>query len=311
MLRTALKPRWLLALVAALAVSGVFVLLSQWQFSRSTSDAPPVVTTTENPQPLVATLTPGRPFPASAADQMVTATGHFDASRQVVVPNRLLDGQHGWWVVTAFVVDGAPAVGGDHTIVIPVARGWIADRSQASPPPSGAVKLTGRLLPSEAPQQDKAPASGQASMVSVAELINTWDVQSYPGFVSSTHEVTPAGDQAAAALNGSLKPLDIAAQPASAPVNWLNIFYAIEWVVFAGFAVFLWWRLVRDDYERQLEAEADAAAEAGVAAEIDGAETGRVETGRAGTDAAEPDAAETSAADPDSSDLRSNTGGTL
>ena len=261
MLRTALRPRWLLALVAALAVSGVFVLLSQWQFSRSTSDAPPVVTTTENPQPLTATLTPGRAFPATAADQMVTATGHFDSSRQLVIPHRLRDGQQGWWVVTAFVVDGAPAVGGDHTIVIPVARGWIADRSQAGPPPSGAVQLTGRLLPSEAPQQDKSPAPGQASMVSVAELINTWDVQSYPGFVSSTHEVTPAGDQAAAAVNGPLKPLDIAAQPASTPVNWLNIFYAVEWVVFAGFAVFLWWRLVRDDYERQLEAQADAAAD--------------------------------------------------
>ncbi|WP_422933821.1 SURF1 family protein [Sinomonas sp. P47F7] len=260
MLRTALKPRWLLALVAALAVSGVFVLLSQWQFSRSTSDAPPVVTTTEDLRPLTSTLTPGRAFPAAAADQMVTATGHFDASRQLVVPHRLRDGQSGWWVVTAFVVDGAPAVGDDRTIVIPVARGWIADRSQASPPPSGAVQLTGRLLPSEAPQQDKSPAAGQASMVSVAELINAWDVQSYPGFVSSTHEVTSAGDQAAAAVNGSLKPLDIAAQPASAPVNWLNIFYAVEWVVFAGFAVFLWWRLVRDDYERQLEAEADAAA---------------------------------------------------
>ena len=279
MLRTALKLRWILALIAALAVSSIFVLLSQWQFSRSTSDAPPVVTTSETPQPLAKTLTPGSVFPASAADQMVTASGHFDQTRQVVVPHRLRDGQEGWWVVTAFVVDNAPAVGGDHNVVIPVARGWISDRSQASPPPSGAVQLTGRLLPSEAPQQEKNPAPGQASMVSVAELINTWDVESYPGFVSSTHEVTSAGDQAAAAVNGSLKPLDIAAQPASAPVNWLNIFYAVEWVVFAGFAIFLWWRLVRDDYERQLEEQA-AAAEAPDAEGADAPDTdARSDTG--------------------------------
>lgn len=253
-LRTALKPRWILALVAALVVSGVFVLLSQWQFSRSTSDAPPVVTTTEHPQPLTKTLQPGAAFPATAADQMVTASGRFDPTREVLVPNRLLGGASGWWVVTAFTVDGAPAVGADRTVVIPVARGWISDPSQVSPPPSGIVQLTGRLLPSEAPDPVKTPAPGQASMVSVAELINTWDVASYPGFVSSTHEVTGGRDESAAAVGGALKPLDIAAQPASAPVNWLNIFYAVEWVVFAGFAIFLWWRLVRDDYEREQEA---------------------------------------------------------
>jgi len=36
-------------------------------------------------------------------------------------------------------------------------------------------------------------------------------------------------------------------------VNWLNLFYAAEWVVFAGFALFIWWRLVKDDYRRGLE----------------------------------------------------------
>ena len=47
-----------------------------------------------------------------------------------------------------------------------------------------------------------------------------------------------------------------------ASVNWLNIFYALEWVVFAGFAVFLWYRLVRDAWERELEDAEAAAAEA-------------------------------------------------
>jgi surfeit locus 1 family protein len=31
------------------------------------------------------------------------------------------------------------------------------------------------------------------------------------------------------------------------------VFYAIEWVVFAGFAVYLWYRLVKDQYEREME----------------------------------------------------------
>ncbi|KZX22122.1 hypothetical protein [Rathayibacter tanaceti] len=41
-------------------------------------------------------------------------------------------------------------------------------------------------------------------------------------------------------------------------LNWLNVFYAIEWVVFAGFALYLWFRLVRDAWEREAEEALDA-----------------------------------------------------
>jgi cytochrome oxidase assembly protein ShyY1 len=32
-----------------------------------------------------------------------------------------------------------------------------------------------------------------------------------------------------------------------------NLSYALQWWLFAGFAVFFWWRLVRDAHERELE----------------------------------------------------------
>ena len=41
------------------------------------------------------------------------------------------------------------------------------------------------------------------------------------------------------------------------------MFYAIEWVVFAGFAVFLWYRLVKDAVQREREEAELPAAEAG------------------------------------------------
>ncbi|MDQ4491167.1 SURF1 family protein [Sinomonas sp. ASV486] len=258
MLRTALKPQWIAALIGALVVSWVFVALSQWQFSRSVSEAPPVTRTIEQVKPLGDVLRPGEVFTAPAADQMVTVSGRYDASRQVLVRDRLQDGRTGWWVVTAFTVDGAPAVGGERGTVIPVARGWIASPGQASAPPSGALTLTGRLLPSEAPKAEHDLAPGQIASVSVAQLINVWDVPSYAGFVSVTAQASPAGTPVPAAAG--LEPLSIAAQPLEQPVNWLNIFYAVEWVVFAGFSIFLWWRLVRDDYERTQDELADAAA---------------------------------------------------
>jgi hypothetical protein len=43
-------------------------------------------------------------------------------------------------------------------------------------------------------------------------------------------------------------------------VNWLNIFYAAEWAVFAGFAFYLWYRLARDAWEKELEDLEDEAA---------------------------------------------------
>ena len=47
--------------------------------------------------------------------------------------------------------------------------------------------------------------------------------------------------------------MQIGPQPPAQQVNWLNLFYSLEWVVFAGFALFIWWRLVKDDYQRDLE----------------------------------------------------------
>lgn len=256
MLKTALKPRWIAGLVFAIALSGVFVLLSQWQFGRSTQPEAPVSTTTEETKPLTAVLQPGDFFHGSVADQMVSATGSYDPQKQVLVPGRLDGGSKGYWIVSAFAVKGAPVLTGSRATPqtwIPVARGWVADPADAAAPPSGTIELTGRLLPSESPLPNTDAGPGRASAVSVAELINAWDVSSYPGFVAAKTEVSGGTDVGAEASAGPVRPLRIGPQPAAQQINWLNLFYSAEWVVFAGFALFIWWRLVKDDYRRGLE----------------------------------------------------------
>jgi len=258
--KTALKPRWIAGFVFAIAISGVFVLLSQWQFGRSTQPEAPVNPAIEKVQPLTGTLQPGEFFHGTDADQMVSARGTYDPEKQVLVPDRLHDGKPGYWVVSAFAVDGAPALAGaaaSPQTWIPVARGWVANPEDAPAPPSGAVELTGRLLPSEAPLPKTSPQPGQATAVSVAELINYWEVSSYPGFVAATAEVAGGADVSPAAVPGDLLPLEIGPQPPGQQINWLNLFYSLEWVVFAGFALFIWWRLVKDDYHRDLEEALD------------------------------------------------------
>jgi cytochrome oxidase assembly protein ShyY1 len=259
-LKTALKPRWIAGLVFAIVISGVFVLLSQWQFGRSTQPEAPVSTGTEDTKPLISVLQPGDFFHGSVADQMVAATGSYDPEKQVLVPGRLHDGATGYWVVSAFSVQDAPVLSGvaaSPRTWIPVARGWVADPADASTPPSGTIELTGRLLPSEAPLPNTAPEPGRATAVSVAELINVWEISSYPGFVAATSEVAGGADVSASAVSSDLKPLRIGPQPPAQQVNWLNLFYSVEWIVFAGFALFIWWRMVKDDYRRDLEDEFD------------------------------------------------------
>jgi cytochrome oxidase assembly protein ShyY1 len=258
--KTALKPRWIAGFILAIVISGVFVLLSQWQFGRSTQPEVPVNPATEQVQPLTGTLEPGDFFHGTDADQMVSAQGTYDPAKQVLVPGRLYGGKTGYWVVSAFAVAGAPTLSGvaaSPQTWIPVARGWVADPADAPAPPSGTVELTGRLLPSEAPLAGTAAAPGQATAVSVAELINYWEISSYPGFVAATSEIADGTDVSPAAVPGDLLPLQIGPQPPAQQINWLNLFYSLEWVVFAGFALFIWWRLVKDDYHRDLEESLD------------------------------------------------------
>lgn len=253
MLKTALKPKWIAALVFALAVAAVLVLLSQWQLASSLEKdvAPPSVT--EKVQPLLETVVPGKAMTGNFEGQLVTASGHFDAGKQVLVPSRLEHEKVGYWIVTAFVVADAPTMEGvaaTKEVVIPVARGWIAEPGDATTAPVGAVQLEGRLLNAEGPEVSPNLPVGQISTLATAELTNLWDVTTYSAFIISHHEVVEGKDVGASASAGKLVPITVTATDQNDKVHWLNIFYAIEWVVFAGFALFLWWRLVADDYRR-------------------------------------------------------------
>lgn len=262
MLKTALKPRWILSLILAMVIAAVFVLLSQWQFSSSSGDAPPPESTTEQVQPLTDVFSPGVPMTAPVADQMISMDGEFLADTTVLVQDRLQGDRQGFWLLSAFAVeaDSAEATAGfGEQTVIPVVHGWIADAAAATqvPEPVGPGAVTGRLLPSEGPVAER-PVAGQIPTLATADLTNRWDRAIYSGFVVST-STTVAG--APLEPQAPLEVVTVGPQPQETPLNWLNIFYAIEWFVFAGFAFFLWWRLVADDYRRTLEEAEDEEAE--------------------------------------------------
>lgn len=259
MLRTALKPVWLLSLLLALAAATAFVLLSRWQFQAAETNAPPPRSQTENAVPLTSHLRPGEPLTAAAADQVVTARGEFLPGTDVLVGPRLSEGREGWWTVTAFRVADAP---GAQTI--PVVRGWSAAADVVDPAPAGEVTVAGRLLPPDGPlprSDDAGDTAGRPAYATLSpgQLVNVWDVPSYAAYVAAFAVTDAAGAEVGArAAQGGLEPVWVAPQPEEAQVIWLNVFYGVEWVLFAGFALFLWWRFVRDDHQRELrEAELD------------------------------------------------------
>ncbi|MBB3666493.1 SURF1 family cytochrome oxidase biogenesis protein [Garicola koreensis] len=241
MLHTARQPKWIAMLVLALVLSTVFVVLSAWQFDQSTTDEDQIPQHTEEPVALTEIYEPARGITMHEADRIVELRGEFVADTQVMVADRLQDDVPGYWAVAAFRVDGAPD--GE---VIPVVRGWSEDYDDAGEPPAGELDLQGRLLPTEAP--GPAPRDqpvGVLPSLSVAELINLWEEDSYSGFVV---------DFSGAALGDSgLEPVWVDPQPEPDEINWLNLFYGLEWFVFAGFAFYLWWRLVKDAHLKELE----------------------------------------------------------
>lgn len=237
MLKIALRPRWIAALVLALAVAAGFALLSQWQLSRSVSTGTVLDRPTETTIPLAQVAQPQKALKATADGQRVTATGTFLPADTLVLSDRYNDGKRGYWVVARFTTGSAG---------VAVALGWTSSKQTAASVASGFdagdATVTGRLVADDGPQTGDFQ-SGALTQLSMAALVNLWsDVD--PGGVYNGYIVdntAPAGLQKI----DSPKPiLDV--EP-----NWLNLFYAAEWVIFAGFAIFLWWRLVRDVWERE------------------------------------------------------------
>ena len=118
------------------------------------------------------------------------------------------------------------------------------------------MALTGRLISDEGPVVPPRGADPQEiTRMSSAALLGRWhDVAGldvYRPYLTS--------DEPLAGLEEISSP----APAEASTVNWLNIFYAAEWAVFAGFAFYLWYRLARDAWEKELEDLEDAAAEGG------------------------------------------------
>jgi surfeit locus 1 family protein len=235
------RPRWIAALVLALGIAAGFAALGQWQVGRAVQTGTVVVIPDEKVTPLSQVATPQKEVTDRAAGQIVSVTGRRVAGDTYVVSDRVNFGVTGYWVIGHVVATNGASVA--------LALGWTKSKSAADAAAStlaaGAPSATvvGRYQPTEPPDQDDFEHD-VVSVVSIPWLINEWKTvtpTAYGGYI--VDNVAPAG----LSKIQSVRPVN------DVSLNWLNIFYAVEWTLFAGFAIYLWYRLVKDAWEREEE----------------------------------------------------------
>ena len=245
------RPRWIGALILALALAAGFALLGQWQLERAIESGKVIDAPSETVLPLSQVAKPGGPITDVATGQLVRLTGSFSPTDYQVLEGRLNQGRAGYWVVAHLTLTAKDAAGAP--VALAIARGWAPDKAtaesaiaQLAAQPAMDEEVVGRLLPTEAPElPDPKGDPTVMKTMSVAALYNLWsDVTGVDVYSAYVVERTPPV---------GLTTIDSPPPIQQNTLNWLNVFYAAEWIIFAGFAIFFWYRLVKDAKEKEDE----------------------------------------------------------
>lgn len=243
MYRFLLTPRWWGINVFVLLAIPFCLFMGSWQLSRfqdrvdehDTATRQAVDDRHEAPRPLDELL----PVNKATSGKRTTVQGVY--TDQLLVPDRELDGRQGFYVLTLL------RTGGGHGEALPVVRGWVpgtASTAEAPAPPSGEVTVTGAVQASETPGENGVSASGglpagQTAAISAASLVNLVPYGVYDAWI--TLDRGDSGMKAVPVSAPSGSGLDLKA--------FQNLGYTGEWFVFAGFVVFMWYRLLRREVE--------------------------------------------------------------
>lgn len=248
MYRFLLTPRWWGINIFVLLAIPVCVFMGSWQLSRFEDRVQDHRSASEQsqanekaaPEALAGLL----PVDQNTSGKRAEAKGRYD--RQLLVPHRDLDDRSGFYVVTLLKVDGTGKA-------LPVVRGWLpgtASAAKAPAPPKGEVTVTGALQASESAGSNGVSTAGglpagQVGIISAASLVNLVPYDVYDAWV--TLDKADSGMTAVPASTPQGSGLDLKA--------FQNLGYTGEWFVFAGFVLFMWFRLVRREAEALRDAE--------------------------------------------------------
>ncbi|MCC5032224.1 SURF1 family protein [Streptomyces sp. WAC 00631] len=242
MYRFLLTPRWWgINVFAALAIP-FCLFMGSWQLGRFEARADShreqqqsaESTARQTAEPLAGLL----PVTQRTTGRIAEATGTYGT--QLLVPERRLDGRDGFYVLTLLRTGDGPA--------LPVVRGWLpgdANTAEAPAPPEGEVTVVGALQAPENRRSEGARAGGlpegQIGIISAAALVNVVPDDVHNAWITLTEG------------SDGLRPVPPAvAQNTGLDLKaFQNLGYTGEWFVFAGFVLFMWFRLFRREVETQ------------------------------------------------------------
>lgn len=241
----------MIALFIVLALGAVIAArLGAWQLDRASIRGAEEAQQIESerleadPVPLSDVLRVGQAMTTDEKIVKVEVAGVW--GEQLLVPDREIDGEAAYLVLSELRLSDGP----DEGAMIPVLRGWIpqaevddAGGAAGVPAAQGTQTVIGYL------HEDEAAASGEygpgeVGAISIGQLLNLWG-----GPIFSSYIV------AAEPVGGGVDVVPAPSFSEGAGMNIRNLLYAGEWFIFGGFALFLWWRMVRDEAQKMAEEE--------------------------------------------------------
>lgn len=224
--RVAVRPKYIAGFLLALIAAAAFSLLGQWQLDRSIT----------------------KEQTAAEIQKIVTVETMLDTKNVFIVDDRLQGGREVFWLIANSLDHSGKSLTlaiaqTDSLLKAEAARFELKNSVIAQ----AFLPVRGYWLPTEAPLASDSEKPYLLKSVSTAQLINLYS----PEKPLSTYTDFLVAKGFAESLSPKLGEIDAVLEPAAA-INWLSLFYAAEWVLFAGFAIFLWARTVKDalDAER-------------------------------------------------------------
>jgi hypothetical protein len=232
--KLATQPKWIGALLLALIVAAIFGALGQWQLDRTFTKDDPKTNT------------------GNSSLAVVHKQLYLDTKNTFIIDGRVQNGTTGYWLLMNAT--------DENQVSTTLALGWVAKLDAAEKLRTNFMEMVqaeafldiaGYPLPTEGPQPADSAKPYLLKSVALGQLINLYSPDAP---IASSPEYLALAAESVKFIDGSIEPIQVTYRDAER-INWLSAFYFLEWLLFAGFAIFLWWRLVRDEQIR-LAAEA-------------------------------------------------------
>ena len=223
--RTAITPRWLIALVALIAFIIGCIFLGQWQWDRTQDILAAERAAAAEPVELTELINDDATWNNADIGRAVILNGNFTAD-ELALPNRELDGEVGTWTITRFQLDSGESIA--------VVRGFLPANAPAALADPRPLRIEGVLHPNE--EFYEGANAEQIVTIDATALSREWRTPLIDGYVmlrSQEPESSAATDPT---------PVPPTVQVGDVPFPLQNFFYAIQWWIFAAFAIVVYAR---------------------------------------------------------------------